>query len=127
MNYIICTNLIREKKKSNNIYLGDWALSDDDYLFFRSKKVKPFLWENKKNFIKDSLYIKKLCFKLYDIIYLSLNKTHRSSYSKKFWKILLFPWLYYYVTALYFRWNSIKVITKKNNTFIFKKIVIKYE
>jgi putative transferase (TIGR04331 family) len=120
MNYIICTNLIKEKIGKNNIYLGTWALPDSKILLYKQKKINKFIWNNKKQFIKDSLYIKKICLKLYHFFYLNLNKTHQSNFSIKFWKILLFPWLYYYISALYFQWNCIKKI-KKNNTFIFKK------
>lgn len=120
MNYIICTNLIREKLKKNYIYLGLWALPNNKFLSYKKKKINKFLWADKNKFIKDSLYIKKLCLKLYRFLYLDLNKTHQSKFSIKFWKILLFPWLYYYVSSLYFQWNCIKKI-KKNNIFIFKK------
>ena len=120
MNYIICTNLIKEKYKKNNIYLGLWALPDNKFLLYKKKKINKFLWANKNKFIKDSIYIKKTCLKLFRILYLSLNKSHKSQFSIRFWKILLFPWLYYYVSSLYFRWNCIKEI-KKNNIFIFEK------
>lgn len=121
MNYIICTSLIRENANKNNIYLGFWAIPANKFLSYRNKKITKFIWTNKNKFQNDSLYIKKICLKLYRSLYLSLNKTHRSNYSIRFWKILLFPWLYYYISSLYFRWNSIKKIKKKNNFFIFKK------
>lgn len=120
MNYIICTNLIREKFRKNNIYLGYWALPNNKFLQHKKKKISKFLWGDVDKFVKDSLYIKKICLKLYRFLYLSLNKTHQSKFSIKFWKILLFPWLYYYVSALYFQWNCITKI-KNNNIFIFKK------
>jgi putative transferase (TIGR04331 family) len=120
MNYIICTSLIREKARKNNIYLGFWALNNDNFLSYRNKKINKFIWANKNKFVKDSLYIKKICLRLYRFLYLSLNKTHQSQFSIKFWKILLFPWLYYYISGLYFRWNTVKEI-KKNNYFIFEK------
>ena len=106
----ICTNLITGK---NSIYLGLWALKDSEILSYKNKKVIDFIWRNKKSFLKDSIVIKKIILKLYQKLFLSLNKTHNTKYSKKFWKILIFPWAYYYVSALYFRWQSIKKIKKK--------------
>jgi len=124
MNYIICTNLIKEKYKKKNIYLGLWALPNSKILLYKKKKFIKFLWNNKKKFLKDSLYIKKICLKLYPFLYLNLNKVHQSNFSIKFWKILIFPWLYYYVSALYFQWNCIKAVNK-NNIFIFTKALNK--
>jgi putative transferase (TIGR04331 family) len=122
MRKIVCTNLITRK---NSTYLGLWALKDSEILSYKNKKVIDFIWRNKKSFLKDSIVIKKIILKLYQKLFLSLNKTHNTKYSKKFWKILIFPWIYYYVSALYFRWQSIKKIKKKNNIFIFAK-KIKY-
>ena len=120
MKYIICTSLIRKIKGKNNVYLGFWALPNNEFLSYKNKKIHKFLWADKSKFLKDSLYIKKICLKLCRILFLSLNKTHQSKFSIKFWKILLHPWLYYYISSLYFRWNCIKKI-KMNNCFIFEK------
>lgn len=122
MRRIICTNLISKK---NSTYLGLWAIKDSEILSYKNKKIIDSIWKNKKSFLKDSIVIKKIILKLYQKLFLSLNKTHNTKYSKKFWKILIFPWIYYYVSALYFRWQSIKKIKKKNNIFIFAK-KIKY-
>jgi hypothetical protein len=120
MREIICTNLIKKRKKSN-IYLGYWALKDSEILSYKNKNVIDFIWNNKNLFLRDSIIIKRIVLKLYHKLYISLNKTHNTKYSKKFWKILIFPWIYYYVSALYFRWQCIIKIKKKNNIFIFVK------
>lgn len=126
MEYIIITSLIKKKIKKKNVYLGNWALDDKSYFSQKKIEIKPFIWENKKKFEKDSLYIKETCKKFYKIISLSLNQTHKSKFSKRFWKILLFPWLYYYISSLYFRWETIKKIKNKSSIFIFKKNFNKY-
>ena len=120
MKYIICTSLIRKIRGKNNVYLGLWALPNNEFLSYKNKKINKFLWADKSKFLKDSLYIKKIYLKLCRILFLSLNKTHQSQFSIKFWNILLYPWLYYYISSLYFRWNCIKKI-KINNFFIFDK------
>jgi len=116
MKKIICTNLISRK---NSTYLGLWAIRESEILSYKNKKIIDFIWSDKKSFLKDSIVIKKIILKLYQKLFLSLNKTHNKKYSKKFWKILIFPWVYYYVSALYFRWQCIKKIKKKNNFFFF--------
>jgi putative transferase (TIGR04331 family) len=120
MKYIICTSLIRKITGKNSVYLGFWALPNNEFLSYKNKKIIKFLWADKSKFLKDSLYIKKIYLKLSRILFLSLNKTHQSQFSIKFWNILLYPWLYYYISSLYFRWNCIKKI-KMNNCFIFEK------
>ncbi len=120
MREIICTCLVAPKK-TNSIYLGDWAIKDSEILDYKKKKVLGFIWKKKSLFIKDSIVIRKIIIQLYQKLSLSLNKTHNINYSKKFWKLLIYPWIYNYISALYFRWQCINKIKKKNNLFIFIK------
>lgn len=121
MREIICTCLVTPKKK-NSIYLGDWAIKDSGILDYKKKKVLGFIWKKNSIFIKDSIVIRKIIIQLYQKISLSLNKTHNENYSKKFWKLLIYPWIYYYISALYFRWKCINKIKKKITLLFLSKI-----
>jgi putative transferase (TIGR04331 family) len=112
MKYVLTTNLIKSKKVTH--YLGKWALSEED--LFKNKKIINYIWDDKNIFLKDSNYIRSLCLKILNNIYIDLNKVHNKSYSKKFWKNILVIWLYHYVSSLYFRW---RMVEKVNKSFTF--------
>ena len=69
MNYIICTNLIKEKIGKNNIYLGTWALPDSKILLYKQKKINKFIWNNKKIVVFEK--ITKIFFFILAIKYIS--------------------------------------------------------
>lgn len=56
-----------------------------------------------------------------------LNYYHNTNLSLNFWKHLLYPWVYSFITILYDRYFTIKKIKgKKNYSFIFQKSVKKF-
>lgn len=91
--------------KKNIIYFKKW----DDY----NKKITDI----KKNLILYDYFLKKL------IVF--LNSYHNKKYSKRYWSIILGPWLYWFISSISFKWNLIKSLKKKNYVFFKKKINVK--
>jgi len=118
MKYILTTNLISTNNKF--YYLGKWAVKEE--YFFSNKKIFDFIWDDKKVFLQDSYYIRSLCLRILNNIYRYLNKAHNVKYSKKFWKQILFLWLYHYVSSLYFRWRTVSEVDKEYTFIIAKNI-----
>ena len=54
-----------------------------------------------------------------DKLIVYLNKYHKKNFSKRYWEIILTPWLWYFVSSVSFKWNLISSI--KVNKFIFLK------
>ena len=81
--------------------------------------------------MKDGMTMKKLNdakenLKLYnhflDQLTIFLNNYHKKNYSKKYWSIILGPWLYRFISAISFKWNLISSINKKY-IFVKKKLI----
>lgn len=72
--------------------------------FFLNKDIE------KKNFTK---YVKKLYNKLTIQLSKNLFKIHNKKLSLKALKIIINPWLIYYLENIYFRWCLVEKILKK--------------
>ncbi len=81
-------------------------------------------WKNSKEKIKDhninvflfNFFLKKLT------VY--LNKYHNKNFSKRYWEIILTPWLWWFISSVTFKWSLISSIKKDKFIFLEKKIKI---
>ena len=97
------TNLSSHIKLKNfeNFFLGKWcdlySQNEKSFLNYKFKEKKNFKDIQKKN-----------------LIFLSnkLNKYHNTNYSKKFWKILLYPWIYLFSYVMSDRFDIIQRLKK---------------
>ena len=73
------------------------------------------IWKNKKKSeITSNLnYLYRLSEKIFEFLAVELNKFHKTSHSKRFWKIILFQWLLFYSNFYYQRWEESKKVLKK--------------
>jgi len=81
-------------------------------IFFKKwKSYKEKIRDHNKNVKLYKFYLEKLT------IY--LNKYHNKKFSKRYWEIILTPWLWFFVSSVTFKWSLISSI--KPNRFIFLK------
>ncbi len=110
-------------KSQDILFLGEWCKeyshkNDWENLNY---SVLPYPWENTEIFNNDILYIEKLCNKILPILGSELNKIHKIDRSAKYWKLLLYPWVYFHIIFLYDRYLLIKSASESNlvtNTFV---------
>ena len=89
----------KKNKLKNNIFFKKW------------KSYKEKIRDHNKNVKLYKFYLEKLT------IY--LNKYHNKKFSKRYWEIILTPWLWFFVSSVTFKWSLISSI--KPNKFIFLK------
>ena len=109
--------LVRPFKKQDN-------LSKNQYIFLnnwvnhRNKKIKNKIIS--QYFLSENLIKKRLSeiFKNYCSLILllseSLNKIHDVNFSKRYWEILLGPWLFRFLCLFSYNFYNLKSILKKN-------------
>ena len=132
-------NLVDYKKKRYNLIT--------DFLLFKSKKSnsdkflelpvfdknydlkKNIIYYKKWNNYKIKLNEIKKNLKLYEYflkeLSIFLNNYHNKNYSKRYWSIILGPWLYWFISSVSFKWNLINSLKNKKYTFKKKKIDVK--
>ena len=82
--------------------------------FLNNNNFVPSHWKGKKRIIKKYNYLKKINIKIFNLLYKKLNKLHNKKEKSFYWKIIIYPWVCYFVAILYDRWETISQFKKYN-------------
>ena len=117
---LLITSKYEDKKNKSTIkkiYAGNWCLK-------KGKVGKNIIynWNSNNNFKKNYNYLSKVVRKFNNILSKKLNEIHNVNKDQKYWEILLFPWLTYYISAQFYRWKIINDIVNKNKNLYVNKL-----
>ena len=97
------------------LFLGEWCKR-----YSRKKKweklnsiVAPYHWDDRKMLSKDYQYLLKLHEDLLIDLSCKLNQIHSVEHSLRYWRILIGPWLGYFVQMLFDRWSMLNQSIEK--------------
>tara|TARA_Y100000590_G_scaffold391570_1_gene468319 strand:+ start:1930 stop:3717 length:1788 start_codon:yes stop_codon:yes gene_type:complete len=106
-------------KNEEIVFAGDWIKSNLNFeKDFEHRKYEFFdyRWSDEENLKNTFSYLYKLRSKLLEELSSNLNFIHKTNYPLKFWKIIINPWLHYYLEETYVRFEIIKkILNKKEN------------
>lgn len=99
-------------KDENLLFLGDWCKLYERRNIWstRAHEVLPFHWDDRNKLKYDYYYLQSLHNLLLNSLSEFLNKFHKTTYSVRYWQILLDPWLFSYVGVLFDRWENLRVL-----------------
>jgi putative transferase (TIGR04331 family) len=110
--------------KNNNILF----LNDGCKLSKNNKKYKYELYKNNRVLIfklnsleKNFIYLINVYEILLKELHLKLNKIHEIERSIEYWRILIGPWLFEFISIIFYNWKKLKYI---NNNFKIKYVKI---
>ena len=91
------------------IKLGAWCdyLSKSSSLDFKAELVK-YHWDDRNKIFSDYQQLSKLYEELVLKISNKLNSLHGVRYSTRYWRIIIGPWLGYFVQVLFDRWEIVQ-------------------
>ena len=96
----------------DDILLGNWCLKEITDLE-KDHNLVPYHWNDREKYFQDYLYINNLYEEiLNDYVYI-LNDIHKLEMSKRYWRIILGPWLRFFIEILFDRYEMIKLASKK--------------
>ena len=105
-----------ESDKTNNknkIYAGDWCFfSNQEKIKSEISKIKSLEIYSDKEKLKKEITVLKIFF--FNELKQKLNNLHNLSYSDKFWKFLLDPWLSCFLDSYITKW---KIIDNLENSY----------
>jgi len=109
---LLITTAIEESwgDKKNVIFLGEWCR-----LYARKNQweklgndVCTYHWDDRKKVLNDYNYILEVYERLLPELALKLNSIHQIDLSVRAWRILVGPWLGYFLQMLFDRWYMIQ-------------------
>jgi len=96
------------------LFLGEWCklFSQRSVWENLSYEILPYHWDDRKKLYGDYLYLQKLYERILTLLSKCLNEIHGVDHSVRYWRIIIGPWLYYFIQVLYDRYQSITCAEK---------------
>jgi putative transferase (TIGR04331 family) len=99
------------------LFLGEWCR-----LYSRKSAwegldatVAPYHWDNREKLHQDYIHLQALSEELLVELANSLNKIHGVNHTVRYWRILVGPWLGYFVQILFDRWAMLAQVQRNEN------------
>jgi putative transferase (TIGR04331 family) len=92
------------------LFLGEWCKQFSKRQEWENidNEIVPYHWDDRKKLQNDYLFLQDLHEELLKELALELNRQHNVDHSLRYWRILLGPWLMYFVEIVFDRWEMIK-------------------
>lgn len=97
------------------IFLGEWCLRySRKHIWQRYKgKIVYYGWLSYGEFEKDCLYIEQFYEEIIVSISDILNQIHSTNFSTQYWRIMIGPWLQWYITTAYDHYRALKFASEQ--------------
>ncbi|MCX8022712.1 MAG: LIC12162 family protein [Syntrophorhabdaceae bacterium] len=97
-------------KSKEILFLGEWCkIYSRKHIWEKLKyRVLPYHWDDRNKLYNDYLYLDVVYERYLGVLTEILNKNHREKHSEHYWRIIIGPWLFYFIEILFDRYESIK-------------------
>ena len=91
------------------LFLGEWCkLYDQKHIYERlESETLAYHWDDRARLYADYRYLGGVYEKYLDTLVSKLNDLHRVNHSQRFWRIVVGPWLRYFIEIFYDRYLSV--------------------
>jgi putative transferase (TIGR04331 family) len=98
------------KKDEKIIFLGEWCkLFNQKPVWSQlNYEVFPYHWRSRTKYFEDYVRLEQLYEHWLPVLAKNLNTLHSENHSDRYWRIVLGPWLYYFIQTFYDRYLSIR-------------------
>lgn len=99
------------------LFLGEWCRLYNRRSAWakRDAVVAPYHWDDREKLHKDYLYLQPLYEDLLNELAAELNASHGVNHSVRYWRILVGPWLGYFIQMLFDRWAMLRQVVRDND------------
>jgi putative transferase (TIGR04331 family) len=115
----LVTTALEETWLSNQsiLFLGEWCKCYNKRNIWESLsyEVVDYHWDDRNKLRNDYEYISSLYERLLTDLTNTLNLYHNTNYSKRYWRVLIGPWLGYFTQIIFDRWEMIHKALSTNN------------
>jgi len=125
---LVCNSSSEHWPKNKNLFfLGYWCLENlkNSFKNFSKYKIINDLDKNDEQTRDDVNKIGQIYISLINDLVKSLNKLHKKNFSKKFWEIVVGPWIKVFIGIVYERYTSLEKAL--NNKDIDHLVLAEYE
>ena len=98
------------KKDEKILFLGEWCkpYPTKEAWLKLDYEVVPYHWDNRRQLYQDYLYLKEVYERYLEVLTNRLNALHGERHTLRYWRIIIGPWLHYFIAILFDRYVSLK-------------------
>lgn len=101
---------IDTRKNEREIYLGYWCAKN-----INKDKIADYHWDDRRIYKKDYDKINAIYERKLKEIAIILNEAHGVNNDVEYWRIVIGPWIGYFIAIFYDRWKLLKCAIEKNS------------
>ena len=122
-NKLILTALsFNQDAKENQIFLGEWCDKNNSRDLNNSKiMVEKHHWTDRTKSSNDFNELESIYENFLKLLSSKLNFYHKLEKDILFWRIVIGPWLYFYVISMFDRWETLRKFFEKYNSAIIER------
>lgn len=124
---VLVTSAIEDTWTQDNpvVFLGEWCKRKSRESEWQSLEsiTMPYHWDDRKKLKKDYFYIQNIYEDLLQETSIHLNSIHKVNYSERYWRILIGPWLGYFIQVIFDRWTMLEIALKSYNIDFCKVLI----
>lgn len=104
------------KKDEEILFLGEWCklYSKKQIWSQLDYEVLPYHWDDRTKLYQDFNYLADVYERYLNGLVPALNKLHNCNHTIRYWRIIIGPWLRYFIEILYDRYLSINTAIQSN-------------
>jgi putative transferase (TIGR04331 family) len=97
------------KEDEKILFLGEWCkIYDQRHVWSKlDYQVLPYHWDDRARLHQDYLHLRNVYERYLGQLAERLNEIHRVDHSVRYWRIIVGPWLFFFIQSLYDRYLSI--------------------
>ena len=103
------------KKNTNILFLGKWCIRNTSNVKNIKYKIHKYHWDDQDKVEVDNEYIFNLYKKLIPLLSDKLNKIKNTTYSNRYWEILLGVWYVKHIEFLFDRYTVVDQLKNYRN------------
>ncbi len=105
------------KTNEKILFLGEWCKRYTRRHVWSTlqHETLPYHWDDRTKLYRDFLYLREVYERYLAALTQSLNTLHGCNHSTRYWRILIGPWLRYFIEILYDRFLSIEKAVEGRN------------
>jgi putative transferase (TIGR04331 family) len=107
---VLVSSAIKETRSvhHDNLFLGKWCLDFDEIDQYPSSYILKYHWSEYSKLESDYQIINDIYNKCLTGLKDTLNQIHQVNYSERYWRIVLGPWLGYFIQGMFDKWESLR-------------------
>lgn len=105
-------DMLDSDKKQDKVLLGTWCFKNDANVLYDRQvfNIVPYHWDDREKYNKDYVYLSGLYEKLLAQWAKALNNLHNTERDLRYWRIIIGPWLRFFVDSVFDRFEQIRSV-----------------